>query len=235
MPDETAESFLSSSNVSVRVGKILSTRWPYCILGTAVPYVTFVSAVDKGALGMGITMRERPVLGPTQDRATRRVTFALVMCLPNDSHSGVLWHGHSPCRKSNGSDSSRTTFFMSRFCFVRSILQSIFIGRCFMIETASHYQNFLHSVPLSKELRASSITFRRLSKIRNHDSSSLEWNQLMSIMKTYAIISVPGCPLRKTLALNWGLSILERSPIIVCTMHYPILSTAHHERVSKIA
>jgi hypothetical protein len=80
------------------------------------------------------------VLGPTHDRATRRGTLALGMCHPHDSHSGVLGRGHSPFRKSHGSDSSHATLFMSRFSGVLSILQSIVIGHFFLIATANPYQ-----------------------------------------------------------------------------------------------
>jgi hypothetical protein len=70
MPDETAKSFLSSSNVSDRVGKIFSAKRPYSSIGIEVPYYTSVRAVDEGPLGMCIAIYKRPELGPAQDRAS---------------------------------------------------------------------------------------------------------------------------------------------------------------------
>src|SRR5262249_17186317 len=117
----------SKNEVSVRVGKILSTRRPYCIIGTAVPYNTSFQAGDKGALGMCRAMDERAELGPAHERATPRVPLTLVLGHPNDSLRGVLWRGHSRLRKSTGFFNSHTVCLVRSSCSVLSMSPSIFI------------------------------------------------------------------------------------------------------------
>jgi len=133
--------YRSRIQVSVRVGKILSTRRPYSIIGTVGPYDTSVHAVDKGALGRCIAMYTRPELGPAHDRATCRVPLPWVLCQPHDSRSGVLWRGHARARKRPGSFNSHTGCPVRSAYAVRSMSASMFIALFCRIWTANRGQN----------------------------------------------------------------------------------------------